>query len=70
MLKSTPEWEAFERDWIRKEPKGYMANVEMVNALVEHVEAMGRAPLREDPLAGFDDDIRLRRALDVSLRLR
>lgn len=68
MLRSTPEWEAFERDWIRREPKGYLANIDVVNGMVEHVEEMGKSPLRENPLHGIEDDIALARALNVRLR--
>ena len=66
MLKSTPEWEAFERDWIRREPKGWHRNIADFEMLVRHAEEMGALPLA-DPLEGIEDDIRLAAALRVRL---
>lgn len=66
MLKSTPEWEAFEREWIRKEPKGWHHNIDDFEMLVRHAEEMGALPL-PNPLEGIEDDIRLARALRVRL---
>jgi len=68
MLRSTPEWEQFERDYIRREPKGWHANIrdfEELVALAEHIGALPPA----DPLEGIEDDIFLAKALNVRLKI-
>ena len=67
MLRSTPEWEQFERDCIRHEPKGWHANIGAFEELVELAEVMGQLP-PADRLEGIEDDIRLVKALNVRLK--
>lgn len=68
MLRSTPEWEQFERDYIRNEPKGWHANIRTFEMLVDLAVHMGALPLK-NPLEGIEDDIRLAKALNAKLRL-
>lgn len=67
MLRSTPEWEEYERDYLRNEPKGWHANVADFVMLLDHAEYMGAFPL-DNPLEGIEDDIRLAKALSVPLK--
>ena len=67
MLKSTPEWEAWQREQIRKSPKGYMRNIAIAEELLRHAEAMGALP-PANPLEGIEDDIQLAKALNVRLK--
>jgi hypothetical protein len=66
MLRSTPEWEQFERDYIRNEPKGWHANIELFDDLIGWAEYLGALP-KPDPLEGIEDDIRLIKALNARL---
>ncbi|MCC7146198.1 MAG: hypothetical protein IT443_07105 [Phycisphaeraceae bacterium] len=63
MLKSTPEWEAFEREQIRKEPADYHRNAQMFEAMYDWACTMNAFPLA-DPLDGLDKDIQLAKDLD------
>jgi|GEM_PF-4192507 len=67
MLKRTPEWEQYERDAIRNSPSGYMNNVGIVEEMRQLVEHLDKNPLRDNPLIGLEDDIRLAKALNVRL---
>ena len=66
MIRRTPELEAFERQQIRDEPKGYLANLSMFHNMLTWARTMGAIPLK-DPLEGIEDDIRLARALNARL---
>ena len=69
MLRSTPEWEAFERDQIRREPKGWHAHIDLFDEAVRFAEDHAVLPLT-DPLDRIEEDIALARKLATPLPSR
>lgn len=67
MIKPTPEWRRFERDYIRNQPKGWHANVGAYVEMLDWVMYLGKWPLDANPLDGIEDDIKLRRMLNARL---
>jgi len=56
--------QAFERDFSRRTPADYRANLRIVEALYEEARLLNVWP-PADPLTGIEVDLRLARALNV-----
>ena len=63
MLRSTPEWEAFERNYIRGRPADYHWALRVFEEMYAFACAMGAFPL-QDPLEDLDKDIQLVKDLE------
>lgn len=63
MLRSTPEWQAFEREQIRRRKPGYASNLAAFEELYAHACALGAFD-RATFLRGIEHDIRLVKALE------
>ena len=57
------EFEAFEREWIRREKPDLKQNLKLVDALFQEAVEMGVFPLR-DPLEGLEVDIRIAKVIN------
>jgi len=68
MIRPTPEWQQFEREYIRNSPKGWHANIGVFEELIRWAEYAGALPLA-DPLEGIEDDIKLAKLMNAPVRL-
>jgi len=70
MLRSTPEWEQYERDAVRNSRLTYMEKLQIAQQMWDLVSHLGKNPLIENPMGGIEDDINLAKAMNVRLKLR
>jgi hypothetical protein len=64
MIKDVAFWEAWEREYSRKEPVDFARNLAVVNALYEEARRLGAFP-PQDPLEGIEVKFRIAQALNV-----
>ena len=64
MIRDREYLERWELEYTRKEPSGYLQNLEIFEALWEEARALGVVPLK-DPLEGIETKIFLAKALNV-----
>ena len=57
MIKDVAYWEAWERDYIAKEPVDFAQNLRLLEAMYEHARRLGAFP-PADPLEGIEVKIR------------
>lgn len=65
MIQQPERFEAWQREWLRKEPIDYETNLRVIEALYEEARALGVFPLKH-PLEGLEAKIELARRLNVS----
>ena len=58
MIENRALWEAWEAEFIRSEPADFQRNLQLVEWMYEHAQALG-AFQRADPLEGIETKIRL-----------
>lgn len=63
MIKDVAFWEAWEREYIAKEPVDFARNLRLLDAMYEHARLLGAFP-PADPLEGIEVKIRVARILN------
>ena len=63
MIKDVAFWEAWELEYIAKEPVDFLRNLRLLDAMYEHARLLGAFP-PADPLEGIEVKIRMARILN------
>ena len=63
MIRDVEFWEAWEREYIAKEPVDFARNLRLLEAMYEHARLLGAFP-PADPLEGIEVKIRMARILN------
>lgn len=66
MIRNKALWEAWEKDYIRREPVDFHRNLALMEAMYEEARAFGVFPLA-DPWEGLESRFKLAKALNVPI---